>query len=400
MQNMDKLKNKILGLSRIYHQEVLLWRRHIHAHPELSMQEYNTAAYITAQLDTFGISYRSGVAKTGIVALIEGRNPHTKNIALRADMDALPINETNEVSYKSKNPGVMHACGHDVHVASLLGTAKILNKLKDEFEGSIKLFFQPSEERYPGGAIQMIHAGAMKNPRPQHVFGQHVYPELEAGKVGFKSGQYMASTDEIFLTVKGRGGHGAQPNRNIDPVVIAAHIIVALQQIVSRQSSPETPTVLSFGRIIGEGQTNIIPDEVKIAGTIRTFDEAWRKEAHKRIAKMAKAIAEGMGGDCEIRVDTGYPFVFNDPEITTKARQWAVELLGTDKVTDLPIRMTAEDFSYFANEVPSCFYRLGVANPSRGITSSLHTSTFDVDEKSLETGMGLMAWIAVRALAE
>lgn len=395
---MTSIKDKILSLSKQYHEEVISWRRHIHAHPELSMQEYKTSDYVAARLKEFGTPYEQGIAKTGIVGLIRGKNPEKKTVALRADMDALPIFESNEVEYKSQNEGVMHACGHDVHTTSLLGTTKILNELKTQFEGTVKLFFQPSEEMYPGGAIQMIREGVMENPVPAHVFGQHVYPELEAGKVGFKTGEYMASTDEIFLTVKGRGGHAAQPSRNVDPVVIAAHIIVALQQIVSRHNAPEVPTVLSFGRIIGEGQTNIIPDEVKISGTIRTFDEAWRKEAHQRIKKMAESVADGMGGRCDVYVDAGYPFVYNDPDVTTHAKTWAEELLGKENVVDLPIRMTAEDFSYFANEVPSCFYRLGIANEARGITSSLHTSTFDVDEKSLETGMGLMAWIAIKAL--
>lgn len=395
---MENLKYKILELSKKYQNEVISWRRHIHTHPELSMQEYETSDYVAARLDDFGISYERGIAETGIVALIKGRNPEKKTIALRADMDALPIVEANDVDYKSKNAGVMHACGHDVHTSSLLGAAKILSELKAEFEGTIKLFFQPSEERYPGGAIQMIKAGVMENPRPAHVIGQHVYPELEAGRVGVKSGEYMASTDEIFLTVKGKGGHAALPDRNIDPVLISAHIIVALQQIVSRNAAPDVPTVLSFGRIIGEGQTNVIPNEVKISGTIRTFDEKWRKEAHQKIKKMAQAIAEGMGGSCDVFVDSGYPFVYNDPDMAENVKNWAIELLGEENVVDLPLRMTAEDFSYFANEVPSCFYRLGVANMQRGIVSSLHSPTFDVDEKSLETSIGLMAWIAVNAL--
>ncbi len=395
---MTLLKNKILELSKIYHQEVISWRRYIHAHPELSMQEFETSNYVAARLTEIGIPFEQGIAKTGIVGIISGKNPEKKTVALRADMDALPINEANDVPYKSKNEGVMHACGHDVHTSSLLGTAKILQEIKDQFEGTVKLFFQPSEENYPGGAIQMIKEGVMENPRPDHAFGQHVYPELEAGKVGLKSREYMASTDEIYFTVKGKGGHAAQPFRNIDPVLIASHIIVALQQIVSRHSSPDVPTVLSFGRIIGEGQTNIIPDEVKISGTIRTFDEEWRKAAHQKIKKMAQSIAEGMGGSCDVFIDSGYPFVYNDPEITEKSKNWAIELLGEENVVDLPVRMTAEDFAYFANEVPSCFYRLGVANESRGINSSLHSSTFDVDEKSLETGMALMAYIAVKAL--
>lgn len=397
---MNHLKHKILQLSKDFHKDVIAWRRHIHAHPELSKEEFQTAAFVAARLDEFGIPYQKGIAGTGIVALIKGQNPERKTIALRADMDALPVVEENDVPYKSQTPGVMHACGHDVHTTSLLGTARILSSLKDQFEGTVKLFFQPSEERYPGGAIEMIREGVMENPRPVHAFGQHVYPELDAGKVGMKSREYMASTDEVFLTVKGLGGHAAQPSRNIDPVVIAAHIIVALQQIVSRHTSPEVPTVLSFGRIIGEGQTNVIPNEVNIAGTLRTFDEEWRKEAHQRITKMAQSIAEGMGGSCEVFVDHGYPYVFNDPEITEKTRAWAVEYLGKENVVDLPLRMTAEDFAYFANEVPSCFYRLGIRNKKMGIVSSLHSSTFDVDEKSLETGMGLMAWIAVRALLD
>lgn len=395
---MEALKNRIGMLSQSYLQEVTGWRRHIHAHPELSMQEYETAAFISARLTEMGVPHTTGIAKTGIVGIIEGKNPGKKAIALRADIDALPIAEESNVPYKSLNHGVMHACGHDVHTSSLLGAAKILMALRDEFEGAVKLFFQPSEEKYPGGAIMMINEGVMENPRPSHVFGLHVYAELEAGKVGMKSGQYMASTDEIFLTVKGRGGHAAQPMNNIDPVVIAAHIIVALQQIVSRQASPDVPTVLSFGRIIGEGQTNVIPNQVKISGTFRTFNEKWRKEAHKRITTMAQSIAEGMGGKCEVTVNSGYPYVFNDPEITGKVRRWAEEFVGGENVADLPLRMTAEDFSYFANEVPSCFYRLGIRNEQKGIVSNLHTTTFDVDEQCLETGMGIMAWIAVNSL--
>ena len=395
---MDQIKKKIRALSRENLQQFINWRRHLHAHPELSMQEYETAAFVSARLTEMNIPHQTGVAQTGIVAMIYGRNPKKKTIALRADMDALAIEETNDVPYKSQNPGVMHACGHDVHTASLLGVAHILSTLKDDFEGTVKLFFQPSEERYPGGAIQMIRAGAMENPRPANVFGQHVYPELEAGMIGIRAGDYMASTDEIHLTITGKGGHGAQPSLHVDTVLIASHIVVALQQIVSRQASPDMPTVLSFGRFIANGQTNVIPDQVKIAGTMRTFDEAWRQEAHQRITTIAQSIAQGMRGHCEVFIDPGYPFVYNDPAVAANVKKWAVELLGADKVIDLPLRMTGEDFSYFANEVPSCFYRLGVANNARGITSSLHNSTFDVDEKSLETSVALMAWIAVNAL--
>lgn len=395
---MDKLKSNIQKLSKEFLDEVIGYRRELHRYPELSMQEHKTSTFVSERLAFFGIKNITHVAKTGIMAIIEGKNPGRKAVALRADMDALPIFELNDVEYKSQNPGVMHACGHDVHTACLLGAAKILYELRNHFEGTVKLFFQPSEENYPGGATMMIGEGVLENPRPAHVFGQHVYPDLEAGKIGIKSGKYMASTDELHLTVRGKGGHAANPWKNVDPVLIAAHIIVALQQIVSRNASPEIPTVLSFGRIIGNGQTNIIPDEVTIAGTIRTFDESWRKEAHQRITRMAKSIAEGMGGSCDVRVNHGYPFVYNDPEITAKARAWAVNYLGAENVVELSLRMTAEDFSYFANEVPSCFYRLGTANVEKGLTSGLHTATFDVDEQSLFTGMGLMAWIAVNAL--
>jgi len=395
---MEHLKSRIKTLARLYLADITGIRRHIHANPELSTREFETAAFVASKLTEMGIPFQDGIAETGIVAFIEGKNPSHKTIALRADMDALPIFEENEVSYKSKNEGVMHACGHDAHTASLLGAARILKAMREDFEGTIKLFFQPSEERYPGGAIRMIKAGAMENPRPVHVFGQHVYPELEAGKVGMRSGEYMASTDEVFLTIRGKGGHAAQPMNVIDPILIASHIIIALQQIVSRNASPTVPTVLSFGRIIGEGRTNVIPDKVVVEGTIRTFDEAWRKQAHQKIAKMAQSIAEGMGGSCDVFIDSGYPFVYNDPEITAKTKDWAIEFLGQENVVDLPLRMTAEDFSYFAREVPSCFYRLGVRNEERGIISNLHTATFDVDEKSLETGMGLMAWLAVNAL--
>jgi amidohydrolase len=396
---MDQIKKKIRALSKQYLEQVTGWRRHLHAHPELSMQEHQTAAFVSARLTEMNIQHQTGVAQTGIVALIPGRNPEKKTIALRADMDALPIEEANDVVYKSQNPGVMHACGHDVHTSSLLGVARILAELKDEFEGTVKLFFQPSEERYPGGAIQMIRAGVMENPRPLNVFGQHVYPELEAGMIGVRAGKYMASTDELHLTVIGKGGHGALPSRLIDPVLIASHIVVALQQIVSRQAAPDMPTVVSFGRFIANGQTNIIPDQVKIDGIIRTFDEAWRKQAHQQITTLAQGIAQSMGGKCEVFIDHGYPFVYNDPEVAANVKKWAIELLGEDKVVDLPLRMTAEDFSYFANEVPSCFYRLGVANNARGINSGLHTSTFDVDEKSLETSIAFMSWIAINALA-
>jgi amidohydrolase len=395
---MPHLKNRIKRLAAGYLKEVTLIRRHLHAHPELSTQETLTAAFISKQLSAWGIEHHTGIAGHGVVALIHGSKAGRKVMALRADMDALPIREKNKVPYVSKNHGVMHACGHDVHVASLLGTARILKSLEDEMSGTVKLIFQPSEEKYPGGALPMIKAGVLENPRPDFIIGQHVFPELEAGKIGMRSGKYMASTDEIHMVVKGKGGHAAIPQKVIDPVVIAAYIIVALQQIVSRNAQPTTPSVLSFGRIMAEGQANIIPDEVKISGTMRTFDEEWRLEMQNRIRTIATSIAEGMGGLCEVTVDKGYPFVYNDPVLTKKVRGYAEQYLGKENVTELEMRMTAEDFSYFANEIPGCFYRLGVMNEAMGITSNLHSATFDADESSLETGMGLMAWIVINEL--
>lgn len=395
---MSDLKTLISDLSSRFLEETTEIRRHLHQHPELSKQEEQTAAFICATLDRYGISYTRGVAGHGVVGIIEGRNPGSRCIGLRADMDALPVTEENPVPYASVDHGKMHACGHDVHMSSLLGTARILHELKDQFEGTVKLIFQPSEESYPGGAIEMIREGVLEKPDVMVVLGQHVMPTLDAGTVGFNPGPDMASTDEIFLTVKGKGGHAAAPQMVVDPIVISAHIITALQQIVSRQADPGTPTVLSFGRIIGEGRTNIIPNEVKIDGTVRTYDEAWRKEIHKRIEAIATSMASGMGGSCEVKISHGYPYLHNDEELTLQLQFLAKEYLGEENVIELEKRMTAEDFAYFAQRVPSCLYRLGVRNETRGITSFLHSPTFDVDEKALETGPGLMAWLTVNLL--
>lgn len=392
------LKQQIKELAARNASEIIGIRRHIHANPELSYQEYDTARYVAEQLKAIGITPKEGVAETGLTAVIEGRNPETKVLALRADMDALPILEANDVEYKSKNEGVMHACGHDAHTSSLLGAAKILHELKDQFDGSIKLIFQPGEEKNPGGASLMIKDGALKNPAPGCIFGQHVMPLIPVGKVGFREGMYMASCDEIYLTVKGRGGHGAVPELTVDPVLIASHIIVALQQIISRNASPKTPTVLSFGKVIANGATNIIPDEVNIAGTFRAMNEEWRADAHKKITTMAENIATAMGGSCHVEISKGYPFLVNNPEVTQQARASAEEYLGKENVVDLDLWMGAEDFAYYTHEIPACFYRLGTRNEARGITSYVHTPTFDIDEDALEIGAGMMAWIAVNKL--
>jgi len=393
------LLQSVRDFANEYLPEIISLRRHLHMNPELSTLELNTSAFVAGKLSEYGIPFKTGIGGNGIVATIEGHNPAIRTIALRADMDALQIQETSEVAYKSQNPGVMHACGHDVHMACLLGTARILNKMKSSFEGSIRLIFQPSEEKFPGGAIAMIKDGVLENPVPENIFGQHVLPTLEAGKVGFRSGKYMASTDEIYLTVKGRGGHAATPDLNIDPVLIASHLVVALQQVVSRSTPSGIPTVLSFGRFIADGRTNIIPDEVKIDGTFRTFSEEWRAKAHLKITKIAMGLAESMGGRCEVFIDKGYPFLVNDDKTTGKSKQLAVDYLGAENVVDLDQRMTAEDFAYYSHIIPACFYRLGVKNPGWDKVRNLHTSVFDINESSIETGMGLMAWIAINRIS-
>jgi len=394
------LKEKVLQLSEQWHKDIIRMREWLHQHPELAFQENATADYICQFLDKQEITYERGVAKTGIVGVIEGKNPLKKIIALRADMDALEIDEENTIPYKSLKPGIMHACGHDVHMASLMGTLAILNQLKEKFEGTIKFIFQPSEEKYPGGASVMIKEGVLENPKPESILGQHVFPELEAGKVGFRKGKYMASTDEIYLDVRGKGGHGGLPHRVVDTVLIASHIIVALQQISSRKANPTMPTVLSFGRFIANGQTNVIPNHVRIEGTMRTFDEEWRKQMHQEINTIASGIAKSMGAECEVGIGHGYPFVDNDEALTERAIQAARELLGKENVIDLDMRMTGEDFSFYTQKMPGTFYRLGTANLEKGITSNLHTSTFDVDSKSLIIGPALMVWIALNELKQ
>lgn len=390
--------DQIKTLAKQFAQDVVQIRRHIHANPELSFQEFETAKYVAEQLRLLGIEPKEGVAGTGLTAIIKGKNPESKTVALRGDMDALPILEANDIDYKSTNEGVMHACGHDVHTACVLGAARILNELKDEFEGTVKLVFQPGEEKNPGGASLMIKDGALENPRPDRMMGQHVMPYIPTGKVGFREGMYMASADEVYLTVKGKGGHAALPDKVIDPIIIASHILVGLQQVVSRNADPKTPTVLSFGTIHGGQAQNIIPDEVKISGTFRALNEAWRFEAHKRITSIAKGIAEGMGGACDINIDVGYPFLTNDESTTQTARNAAADYLGEENIVDLDLWMGAEDFAYYTHEVPSCFYRLGTGNETKGTTNGVHTSNFNIDEDAIELGIGLMAWIALNQL--
>lgn len=390
------MESFILKMARIHLPNVIAIRRHLHQYPELSFEEKETAAFVAAQLDDIGVKYQKDVAGTGIVALIEGLDPASSVIALRADMDALPIEETNDVPYKSQRPGIMHACGHDVHTAALLGAVRILHATREHWTGTVKCLFQPGEEKVPGGASLMIKAGALESPRPEGIIGQHVYPTLEAGKVGFRSGMYMASSDELYLTITGKGGHGAMPHTCIDTILVAAHVITALQQVVSRNANPFLPSVLTLGKINSTGgATNIIPNEVKIEGTFRTMDETWRQEAHQKIRQIASQTAAAMGATCEVHIAHGYPVLVNDDELTARAKDLAIQLLGPDRVVELPMRMTSEDFAFYTHEIPGCFYRLGTRNEDRGITSAVHTPTFDIDETALETGMALLAWLAI-----
>lgn len=388
---------KIKQLASTIFPEIVEIRRHIHANPELSFQEFETSKFVKKKLKEWDIPFVE-MANTGVVGFIKGAKNSDKSIALRADMDALPIQELNDKPYKSTKSGVMHACGHDVHTASLLGTAYILKNLSSSFGGQIKLVFQPGEEVLPGGASIMIKEGVLENPKPNAMLGQHVLPFLESGKVGFRSGIYMASTDELYVTVKGKGGHGAQPHQNIDPVLISAHMIVALQQIVSRNADPRLPSVLSFGKVEAKGATNVIPNEVKLEGTFRTLNEEWRKQAHVLMKKMAEGIAESMGGSCEFNIMNGYPFLINEEKLTESSKLAAIEYLGNENVVDLDIWMAAEDFAYYSQQTDACFYRLGTGSLKKDTFHSVHTPNFDIDENALSLSTGLMAYLALKQL--
>ncbi|MFN4082111.1 MAG: M20 family metallopeptidase [Bacteroidia bacterium] len=392
----EKVKNTISK----YSPNLLAIRRHLHANPELSFQEYKTAEYIEKKLNEIGIKNVQTLAETGKVALIEGKNPRKKVIALRADIDALPITETNDIEYISKNNGVMHACGHDVHTTCLLGAAFVLNQLKNDFDGTVKLIFQPGEEKLPGGASILINEGVLKQPDVDSIIGQHVMPFLPTGKIGFKSGLYMASTDELYITIKGKGGHGAMPHLCIDPIAIAANLITQLQQIVSRRANAIIPSVLSFGKIVANGATNVIPNEVYIEGTFRTLNEEWRSKAHNLMLQMAKGLVESMGATIDFEIRKGYPYLENNPLLTNKTKQFAGEYLGNENIVDLDTWMAAEDFAYYSQQIPACFYRLGTGNEIKGTTNSVHTPNFNIDEDALEIGAGLMAYLAIKNLEE
>lgn len=393
---MIMLQQKIKELAKQYSDEFIAVRRHLHANPELSYQEFETSKFIQSKLSSFGIPFEVK-ATTGILGIIKGKNPESRTIALRADMDALPIQEENELDYKSKNAGVMHACGHDVHTTILLGAAKILNELKDDWEGTVKLLFQPGEERNPGGASYMIKDGVLENPKPQGIFGLHVHPGLDLGKLSFRKGRVMASADEIYITIKSKGGHAAAPHLTADTVLIASHLIVGLQQLISRNNNPTSPSVLSICSIQGGHTTNVIPSEVKLMGTFRAMDETWRYKAHELIRKLATGMVESMGAEIDLHIDVGYPTVDNDPVLTEKAWRLADDFMGKDNVLETEMRMGAEDFGYYTQVIPGCFYRLGVRNTEQGIVHNVHTPKFNIDERSIETGMGMMSWLGAAA---
>lgn len=373
-------------------------RHHLHAHPELSFKEYETSRFIAGKLSEWNINYKI-IAETGVVALIEGKNPLKRIVALRADMDALPILEENDVEYKSQNNGVMHACGHDVHTTCLLGAAKILNELKDEWEGSVKLIFQPGEEKNPGGASLMIKEGVLENPRPEAIAALHVHPGLPVGKLSFRSGLVMASADEIYITIKGKGGHAAAPHVTTDTILVAAQIVISLQQIISRNKDPLTPSVLSICSFKGGNSTNVIPAEVKLMGTFRAMDEAWRYKAHELIKKQTIEIAHALNAEADVHIDVGYPAVYNNADATANAAKLAKEFIGNENVEETEIRMGAEDFGFYAQQIPACFFRLGVRNEKKSIVHQVHTPNFNIDEGALETGAGIMALLGAELMA-
>lgn len=389
---MENLKHQIRLLTHKYLKDSIDIRHHLHANPELSYQEFETAAFVQEKLTEYGIPFHI-LANTGVIGIIEGKNPQSRVIALRADMDALPITEENDIPYKSRRNGIMHACGHDVHTTCLLGAARILNELKGDWEGTVKLIFQPGEEKNPGGASLLIKEGVLENPKPAAILGLHVHPQMAAGKISFRPGQNMASADEIYITLKGKGGHAAAPHYTTDIILVAAHLIVALQQIISRNNDPLSPSVLSISSIQGGHTTNVIPSEVKMMGTFRALDETWRYKAHDLIRKISAGIAESMGAEIDLHIDIGYPSVFNNEELNDVVVHQAKEFHDPEQVGITEVRMGAEDFGYYSQVIPGCFYRLGVRNEAKGIISGVHTPTFNIDEDAIPIGVGMMAWL-------
>jgi amidohydrolase len=395
------LKQHVLDQAKQHHDSMVAVREHLHAHPELSNEEEKTAAYIVDQLKDLGVDeIQTGIAGHGVVATIHGKGVGSKVIGVRPDMDALPILEANDVPYKSQNEGVMHACGHDVHMTCSLGAARILINLSEHWGGTVRLFFQPSEERLPGGALGLLDAGVIQEPKLDALFALHVFPEMEAGGVGFRGGAYMASSDEIYITIHGKGGHAALPQNNIDPIQIAAKVITELHAAIKQQQPEEVPTVFAIGKVEAEGATNIIPNEVRLSGTFRTMNEEWREHAKVLLTEVAERISNGDGGSASVKIVTGTPVLVNDESVTRSSMEAAAELIGEEVVEALPLRMSSDDFAFFSEHAPCCYFRLGVGNKEKGITSVVHTDTFDIDNKALETGPAVMAWVMLNQLTK
>ena len=390
------IQQHIKELAKTYAPEFIEVRHHLHAHPELSYQEFETSKYVQQKLTEYGIPFEVK-ATTGVVGLIEGKDPGSRVVALRADMDALPITEQNDIPYKSTRPGIMHACGHDVHTTCLLGAARILSETRDQWSGSVKLIFQPGEEKNPGGASLLIKEGVLDNPKPQGIFALHVNPQLEVGNLSFRAGKVMASADEIYITIRSKGGHAAAPHLTTDTILIASQLVVSLQSIISRNNDPLSPSVLSITSFQGGFTTNVIPTEVKLMGTFRAMDEGWRFKAHELIRRQTESLVAAMGAEVDLHIDVGYPCVYNNEDLNNRARSLAEVYMGADKVSETEVRMGAEDFGYYSQQIPGCFFRLGTANKAKGITSGVHTPLFNIDESAIEIGIGMMATIGATA---
>jgi hippurate hydrolase len=383
------------------HPRVVDLRRRIHRNPELSRNEHDTAALVADALHEIGLDrVETGIYGTGVLGTLAGGRPG-RTVLLRADLDALPIQEETGLDFASQNEGIMHACGHDAHTASLLGTAQILADIRSRVPGTIRFCFQPTEEKIPGGATFMIEEGVLEargdEPAVDYVLGQHVRPDLPAGAIGVRGGPFMASADEVHVTVRGEGGHAASPHElTSDATVAAAHVVTALQTVVSRNSPPGTPSILTIGRFVADGATNVIPPSAHLEGTFRTMDDEWRAEAHDRIRQVVRRTAQAHGAEADVDVRVGYPAVHNDPSAASVVQSAAREYVGETGTVDLDPWYAGEDFAYFTNARPGVFYALGVGNKDAGIVHGLHTSQFTIDEDALRIGPGFMALAAIR----